>query len=225
MWICPSKGRPERLMELAKTWPGETPVFVVLSSDDDKLPQYLETDKWPKNWWFASTDLTGVGNCLNWAFEKHPREKFYGLLGDDVLLRSGHPKELEALAEDWFLAFPADGVHNHGLATHPCLGGDLVRQVGFLAPKEFKHSFIDTFWDNVSRLNGLQRYQPKVRYEHKHPIREPHLMDNTYRLAQSHWADDSAAWQEFVQRKFKNIALDVRLAVQKTFGLEVLRRG
>jgi hypothetical protein len=223
MWICPSKGRPERLKEFSKSWPANVPVKVILAEDDSRLVSY-PTIPWPDTWTFDVCPLRGVGPTLEWVFQKYPQESFYGLLGDDVVLEHGHPDSLVALAGEWFLAFPDDGVQGHRLATHPVLGGKLVRAVGRLAPEVFYHSYIDTYWDCLARSTSMLRYNPQVRYEHRHPVKYPELMDDTYRESMSAIDSDADAWRRLVQdNRLQRDAQRVREAVVKAFHLRARR--
>lgn len=223
MWICPSKGRPERLKEFAASWPANVPVKIILAEDDSRRADYAKV-QWPDVWTFEVCPLKGVGPTLEWTFRKYPSEGFYGLLGDDVVLEKGHPDHLVGLAGAWFLAFPDDGVQGHRLATHPVLGGELVRTVGRLCPEMFYHSYIDTYWDCLARATSMLRYNPQVRYEHRHPVKYPELMDDTYRESMSAVDSDAAAWQKCIKdNRLQNDARRVRSAVVKAFNLRTPR--
>lgn len=192
MWICPTFGRPQRLKELARSWERCQPatrLHVRLWRGD---PCYLEykTLKWPHTWRFYDSDMKGCGEALEEFFELHPEEPFYGFVADDIVLRTkGGMEHLQALAIPFFIAYPNDTIQRQHHCTHFCIGGDLVREVGFFAHTGFGHGFIDTVWMSVGLSTGLLRYAPHVIFQHKHFFTDPALHDETYRAS---YADASS---------------------------------
>jgi len=170
-WVCPTFGRPDRLEELARSWvkcQRQTRLYVRLWTGD---PMYLEYKKrkWPKQLVFYDSDAKGCGEALNDFFQRHPDEPWYGWVADDIVLRTpGGCELLQGLAEPFFIAYPNDCVQRHRIPTHYCIGGDLVREVGWLALPGLEHGFIDNVWGTLGRSSGLLRYEPRVIFQHKH---------------------------------------------------------
>lgn len=192
MWICPTFDRPQRLKELARSWERCQPahkLFIRLWRGD---PSYLEykSMKWPQLWRFYDSDAKGCGEALNEFFLQHSNEPFYGFIADDVVLRTkGGLEHLQALAHPFFIAYPNDTIQRHRHCTHFCIGGDLVREVGFFAHTGFNHGFIDAVWYAIGLETGLLRYAPQIIFQHRHFLTRLVPRDNTY--AASYGADDS----------------------------------
>lgn len=183
MWICPTFSRPKRLKELARSWERCQPqsrLFVRLWRED---PAYLEykTMNWPKLWKFYDSDAKGCGEALNEFYQLHPEEAFYGFIADDIVLRTkGGLEHLQALASPFFIAYPNDTIQRHRLCTHFCIGGDLVREMGWFAYPAFHHGQIDMVWHHLGLLTGLLRYAPQVIFQHKHMLTRLVDYDETY---------------------------------------------
>ena len=66
----------------------------------------------------------------------------------------------------------------------PCIGGDLVRKIGYLSPRWFSHWGIDLVWHEIGRAAGKLRYREDLKYDHLHPLFNTGKWDKTYRAAQ-----------------------------------------
>ena len=170
-WFCPTRGRPERLAELALSWEKcepDTPLFLRLWEGDKRLDDYLKWE-WPNTWEITVNKHETVIQAMNGFFDWRPNEAFYGLVTDDIILRTpGGLKELERVAGDWFVAFPNDLMWRHRLPGHPCCGGNLLRTLGYWFPREFEHNQADVAFLQVVENCGLLRYCPHVIFHHRH---------------------------------------------------------
>ena len=206
MWILPSLGRPERAQEVAETAP-DAPIILRLHWGDPRLEDYMKV-KWPRLWSVVTSEKLSLCETLNWAFKEHPLARCYGFLADDTI---PSPKEwwleLEHYAGNWNIAFPDDGVHGKHLCTHHCIGGDLMREVGWWALPGLKHSYVDTAWYLIGSNLGLLRYRKRVKFNHAHPINKKAEQDATYRVGQSFWEQDTKVFKDWMARdatKFVN---------------------
>ena len=223
MWLCASRGRPGRLAEMADSWEATIakPCKLVIRPDEDDplLKGYTrrENGYWPAEWEFhVGSPLQGAAQSHGWAFSRFPNESFYGALGDDVILRSpGWNKTLEAEAGSWHLAFPDDGIQHGKLATHPCIGGDLLRALGFWTLPELRHSYVDTMLHVVAAHLKLLKYCPHVFFEHMHPLAGKAPDDETYRRSAKHWDHDSAVFYKWLHNQAKHDIERVRRIMRK----------
>lgn len=184
MWILTSMGRPERIRAVVDSydWTDAT-VLLVLAEDDKTLPRYL-AQQWPASWRIETVPMRGNGPTYNEILHRYPDEKFYGFLADDALLDTpGMLADLEYAAGDWQVAYANDGHHGPALATMPCLGGNLVRTVGYLAPANLVHWAIDNIWTTIGDKGGLLNYRPQARYTHLNPVWGTAVDDKTYQQA------------------------------------------
>lgn len=199
MWILTSLSRPRELQRMAASyrWTDET-VVLALYEKDPMLGEYM-MGAWPKSWQTAVVAMPGNGPTYNALLEMKPKEPFYGFLADDILLDTpGMLKELEREAGQWNIAYSNEGHQCERLATMPCIGGDLVREVGYLAPPHIVHWAIDDVWTAIGRKLDRLRYRADLRYTHLNPIWGTAPDDKTYRLARQRsfgYQDIFRAWQ------------------------------
>ena len=158
---------------------------------------------WPGSWDFLSVEDKFLTPKLNAAFRNQPDADFYGFLADDIRISSpAILAKLEALAESWFLSYPNDTIHGKDLGTHFCIGGNLAREMGWVAHPLFNHYYIDRVWQGLAQANGLYRYAPDVIFRHEHPIRMPEMADEIYtETYMENWSRDSQAWEKYLRPK------------------------
>jgi hypothetical protein len=143
--------------------------------------------------------MRGNGPTYNEILRRYPDEPCYGFLADDaVLLVPGMLAELEREAGADCVAYANDQRHGETICTMPCIGGDLVRRMGYLAPKNMVHWGVDCVWHEIGRKLGKLRYRPDLIYEHRHPLFGTAEVDNTYLAAQNasmYYREIFRAWQ------------------------------
>jgi hypothetical protein len=182
-FFCPTFQRPKRLMELANSWDEHArgmPLFVRVWDKDPHKEEYLDT-KWPDEWTLYESSAEWTAEALQEFFEKDRERDYYGFIGDDIVLESRDAiGNLVREAGNIYIAYPNDRIQRHNLSTHFCIGGDLVRTVGYLCPPGFKHHYLDQVWHTIGLNTGLLRYRPDVIFNHKHVVRGKAEMDATY---------------------------------------------
>lgn len=183
MWFCPTYQRPERLRELADSWvkyEPETPLTIRLWEKDPRLADY-QAQTWPENWTFYISDTKYFSAALNEFFARHPDESVYGFIADDIVLTgSGGLEYLAAMANPFFIAYPNDTLTRHFLPTHWCIGGELARTLGWIAPPFLRHLYTDNVLKMLGQSCGLLRYAPHVVFYHKHFISNRSKFDAAY---------------------------------------------
>lgn len=135
---------------------------------------------------------------MNWALEMNPHERFYGLLTDDVEVASDRLTEgLERVAEDWNIAFPDDGHHGMRMSTHFCVGGQLLRTLGFWGHPLFPQNGLDLVLYDVGLAAGLLRYCKDLRLVVRHPcFGDVEEDDDTYHIGQAKSAETLGKFKE-----------------------------
>lgn len=184
MWILSSLGRPTRIRAAvdAYDWAGET-VILALFEGDKALPAYL-SQSWPVGWKVESVPMRGNGPTYNEILRRYPHERCYGFLADDALLDV--PGMLLSLADeagDWNVSYANDKHHGEAIPTMPCIGGELVRAIGYLAPQCLIHWAIDDAWREIGQRLGALRYRADLTYTHLNPVWGTAPDDATYAQA------------------------------------------
>jgi hypothetical protein len=168
--LVPSRGRPENLQRFLKAFvntKASSKIYIRLDIDDPKLSEYQKLDLG------RSLVVTGhqvkAAGAMREVFREYPNEKFYGFVGDDSIPRTEKwDSELAKSAGEWGVSYPDDLLKRQSLATHPFVGGNFLRAIGFWALDGLTHLYTDTTWDFLGRLYGNLVYRPDVIVEHMH---------------------------------------------------------
>lgn len=187
MIIMPTMGRPhnlKRFIDVYRKTMAMTPVVVIFDQGDKALPEYFKLD-YPAN--FTKVDVargTRVSDLQNIAFYHFHNEPFYGFIGDDCVPETDHwDKILAEACGSNKISWGDDGIQGEKLATHPFIGGDLVRKIGWIAAPGFVRFFTDTIITDIARGLEAAVYLPDVKTTHYHPFNGTAPMDDVYRSA------------------------------------------
>lgn len=183
MWFIPSRQRPhrlEKLMEACRETNMSTPAAVLLDEDDPCLARYLELPLLPL--WSAEVGpRAGLSAIYNRSLAAHPGKSWYGVLCDDAVPKTDKfDKRLSKLAGKTRFAVPV-GAHDDEVAPHFVVGGDLVREMGWISLPGLERIYIDTVWDDIARKKGVYCKAINVIVEHHHFSNGMALMDATYK--------------------------------------------
>ncbi len=188
MWVIPSRSRPHNIPRLFG--PGQ---FILMLDDDDPMLGGYRQIAYPSNWRMRIGPRAALSEIYNRVFEEFPLLPWYGILADDVTPETpGWDKKLIEAAGNDGMAYPDDGIEE---PTHFCLGGDLVREMGWLAYPGLNRLYIDTVWRDIAESRGVLRYLPDVKVTHRHPSVGLGLMDKTYRKSRK--AEDKRIYEQF----------------------------
>jgi len=184
LMICPSRGRPDKLARMLKTWRettfGYSDIIVVLDSDDES-PYPVEKDVT-----YIVEERRNTPRTIN----EHVMSRIDNYVGmaftaDDIRYRTkGWDKtivETIKKANSWAFVYGNDGYHDNTLGTHPAMGAKLVKALGWVHREEFHHLFQDLILrDVMGRVGNVSYYLPDVIIEHMHPTAGKGVLDSTY---------------------------------------------
>jgi hypothetical protein len=198
MWIIPSRGRPDQLFRFVQAYfqtDASTPLIVQFDEDDPKLMRY-NTKVFPPQWSFRVRPRKATNFILNDIFKEFPNESFYGPLADDVVPKTPHwDTKLISLAGSDGVAYGDDGIGGQRLATHACLGGNFVRDNGFITLPGLARLHGDDVWHTIAEKRGVLRYMGNVKMLHYHFSNGLAERDETYRKPEA--LDDHRLYQEW----------------------------
>lgn len=202
MWLLPSLGRVDRCLRLADSYVAtgaDAPVVLRLHEGFEE--PYLR-ESWPKEWTVAVGPKTTAPGAMAELFRAQPDAECYGFLGDDVVLRTrGWDQALEMAAGRWGVAWPDDGHQEQGQnCTHACLGGDLVRAVGWWALPGVKHSYVDSAYFLIGHELALLRYVPMVKFEHRNWMFGEGPQDELTRFVRDTFEGDTRRFKKWMQK-------------------------
>lgn len=171
MILLPSRGRPQKLARFIDA-------YVVTQSTDPGILMTEKRDrdlyapiKLPDNWKHVEINPSLVGKKYNdGAFVYAPGESHYFLMADDCIPETIHwDRKLIEAAGATKIAYGDNIMRPNPPVGHPCIGGDFVRALGWIAHPAFGHFY----WDNVLRdiansLGDTLIYVPEVITKHLH---------------------------------------------------------
>lgn len=182
MWVLPSRGRPKNIERLSKVWEftgATTSVYLRLDEDDPALSSYRDIVL-PDTWHFITGSRVPLSEIYREVYELFQERSWFGFIADDVvpethlwdvtLIRRAMPDKM---------VVPAGG-HDQFSTPHFVLGGDLVRDIGWLALPELDRLYIDTVWADIAEARGVLYYEPEVVLSHRHFSNRMAAYDATY---------------------------------------------
>ncbi len=201
MFILPSRGRPHnlrRFLNASMDTTEQTKILVYLDDDDPAISEYRKID-YP-HWWIVHAGKpVGLGGVYKWVFKTFPNLDYYGFLGDDLIPRTKDwDKKLIEAAGPAGISYGDDGHWGEKLSTHPCVGGELVRHMGWLCYPGLKKLFIDTVWFTIGATLGSLHYLPDVKLEHMHYLFGKAEHDETYGDQTKYYAHDEVCYRKFM---------------------------
>jgi hypothetical protein len=169
--IIPTRGRPDSAVlavEAALNY-GTKWLDICLGLDDDDVdyPEY-RTDRVI----YERNPRMGMNGTLNFLANKYAdRYKYLAFMGDDHRPRTPDWDEqlIQTIADfPNGIAYGNDLIQGENLPTAVLLDSNIVRTLGYMAPPEQKHLYLDDFWRDLGRELGTLRYNPHVVIEHMH---------------------------------------------------------
>jgi hypothetical protein len=158
-----------------------TPAFVRLDDDDGALPAYRHL-KLPEDWFDDIGPRLPLSDIYNAILGRVlPPRDWYGFIADDLVPETiGWDRALIETARRDGMAVPG-GSDTTGPCPHFVLGGDLVREIGWLALPGLSRLYIDTVWRDIALARGVYRERRDVVLRHRHFSNGLALYDETYR--------------------------------------------
>ena len=172
--IVPSRGRPDSIKELLKSFDEtktESDLLVVVDDDDPTLDAYLDTGA---DIFIVKKEGKGMARPLNFTANlMKDKYRHFAFLGDDHRPRTMYWDQhflnnLDELGTG--LVYGNDLLQGEQLPTAIGMSGDIVKALGGMTPQGMIHLYLDNFWLQLGRdLNSI-RYLPEVILEHLHPV-------------------------------------------------------
>lgn len=198
--IVPSRGRPESAAELChafvETCSTNIKLLFAVDEDDPRKDEYKIAGSYPLKYspTFAErlevnviyTPASNMVEAVNAAAmnlvcpelwspnpENFPVPFAVGFMGDDHRPRTvgWDLKYLVALRSlRTGFVYGDDKMQSERLPTQIAMTSNVVKALGYMAPPQLFHMFVDNFWLALGRSTGSIRYLPDVVVEHMHPV-------------------------------------------------------
>lgn len=172
MILLPSRGRPAKLARFFHAYDATEatePGIVMIEARDADAYSVVEI---PKGWAYVIVPESLVSQKFNdGAFLYAPNERHYQLMADDVVPETrGWDRILADAAGPAGVAWGDDCIDPPPPLGHPCIGGELVRALGWIAHPAFGHFYWDNLLADIVQDLGpcFYRYCPEVVTRHLH---------------------------------------------------------
>lgn len=186
MWLLTTRNRPEMCqralnacIETGVTTPG-----LVWMDGCDYGPMRM-----PRGWMQVSTaDHRNIGRIMREFYKVHPDLSWYGWMADDCIpVTMRWDEDLIEAAGNICVSYPNDhwqrGVKERDGSPHVtsivCMGGELVRAMGFWVLPDQIQMYIDDVWESIAVPLDLMRYRKDVVCEHHHFVNGKRPRDAT----------------------------------------------
>lgn len=185
--ICPSRGRPQAIAELAKTFEETCTAKTKLVAAVDKSDPLADEYSTVHDAVIISDSRTMV-EALNFAAKKIISDErcpfALMFLGDDHRPRTPgwdrlYLDELHRLGTG--MVYGNDLLQGANIPTQIAMTTDIVRALWYMAPPTFRHLYVDNFWLELGKRLNIITYMPDVIVEHLHPAAGKAVEDEGYR--------------------------------------------
>ena len=223
MWVLPTRSRVNNCKRFINAWietDASTPVYVRIDNCDPHLEE-LKQLNWPEQFTVVIGPREGMKASLQEMFTKYPNEPWYGFLADDLLPQTKQwDIALVERAGNDSISYPNDlgKKGKRGLPTHPCVGGDLVRAIGWFGFPATHHFYLDTIWQYIGeRLNNLYRLDSII-VEHLHYGRNKSELDIIYEQSRDRMKSDTYAYNDWISANGEDLVLQLD-KFKKTYNI------
>ena len=203
--IVPTKGRPEKHLEFYESFKDnstDTDLIFVLSLGDIQYPRIPGVK-------YETVDSPTMNGKLNTIAVKYANDYDYiAFMGDDVRIRTQAwdakmIKDISSIPNA--VAYGNDLYQGENLPTAVLLDANIVRTLGFMAPPEFKHLYIDNYWKALGTGLSTLKYFSEIILEHLHFTIGKTEEDETYKEsgAKTIFLEDRRAYNNYTVSKLQ----------------------
>jgi hypothetical protein len=134
--------------------------------------------------------------CMDWESEGSIG---VGFMGDDcVFMTPGWDLFIvEYLKNNKGICYCNDLLQGENIPNNVFMHVDIIKALGFMAPPELKHYFIDNYWRELGSQLGKFEYFGNIVIEHRHWSNEKAEKDATYTEAEDLMGPDRIAWDNY----------------------------
>ena len=205
--LVPSRGRPknqERFLNYFFKNSTVSDVCFILDFDDEF--NYSRFD----NVVYEVGEALMLNEKLNKVSKKYYNDyKFISFIGDDHVLQTyaWDKMLINPLFKKMGISYGNDLYKKEELPTCSVISSEIIKCLGYMAPPELKHSYIDKFWLDLGTAIGSINYFNDVVWEHIHPDNKKTEIDETYLRG---WSSQSQDKENYAL--YKNIRFDEDVA-------------
>lgn len=224
--VVPSRGRPQNIAELTKSWEdtqARATLLIALDDDDPRLDDYLVIKNvmhWDQVQWTVGPRLRLAGTLNAVVMSRIMRtgtmpHDIIGFMGDDHRPRTLHwDMDIENVVSHYgsSIVYGNDLLQGQNLPTQVFITADIIKTLGYFCPPGLVHMYLDNAWKTWGEAMGRLYYLVNTVIEHMHPVAGKAPWDDRYIEvnAGSQYADDQAAFKTYVASRLHDDAEKLR---------------
>jgi hypothetical protein len=212
MWVLPTRSRVkncQRLIEAFASTKTNSAVYVRLDDNDPELEQ-MASLPWPNYCEIVIGPQVRMRAAMEEMLSQYPGEAWYGILADDAIPKTQNwDQRLIQAASPASISYADEVWEKKNRICFPCVGGDLVRYVGFFGLPGVEHWGTDTIWERLHHECRLDNKQADVVLEHAHFNFGQAELDTTYEGTQQLKKQDKRAYRAWMDNHFESLKHNV----------------
>ena len=204
--IVPTRTRPESSIRFYESFVHNSRITDLVFALDDDDVEYPRID----GVMYEVNPRMGMNCTLNFVASKYAdRYDYLAFMGDDHRIRTdGWDEQLVDSISGIKngVAYGNDLLQGENLPTAVLLDASIVRKLGYMAPPNQRHLYLDDFWKHLGTTLGTLRYSPEVIIEHLHFTAGKSVADDLYQEVNSSsmYDNDRFAYNMYIKDDFFN---------------------
>lgn len=203
--VLPSRSRPEKVQIAAQALLEHSRISdIIIAIDDDQSELYppIEGVRFEVN---ERLRMNGTLNRVALRYAEQYQTIYF--LGDDHVVRTPGWDELlfsSIKARGYGLAYGDDKLQGKNLPTAVMMSSNIIRALGFMAPPELIHLYMDNFWLALGERLDCINYVPEAIIEHMHFSANKSEKDIHYAEVNSSemYSKDQASFKKYLTERF-----------------------
>ena len=210
--IIPSRGRPDNIARTVEQLQLHSKISdICVAIDDDEADLYPRID----NVIYEVNPRLRMNGTLNLVANKYvDKYKTIYFMGDDHVVRTeGWDEKLYApiKARGYGLSYGDDLYQREKLATAVMMSTNIIKPLGFMAPRKLIHLYMDNFWMTLGQALDALDYVSEATIEHMHYLNGKATQDAGYAEVNSSevYSHDRQVYEEYAANQLKDDVLKV----------------
>ena len=212
--ICPTRGhqglREKMIQTFAESNPKHSRILFVMDSDQAEATEF-SSDLFDVQV-IPATQQRGIVSPMNLA-HLNPNAETYALIGDDVEFRDkGWEEKILDARVTSLVVFGDENKTLTGKGNHPFWSSKITKILGYKAPRNLWHLFVDDFYQELGRrLNSLEYVNANI--FHNHPALGHRDWEEVTQTVNSHefFEHDRKAYREYLAMEMNAAVAKIRL--------------
>ena len=202
--IVPTRSRPEASLEFYKSFIENSSITdLMFAIDEDDADNYPRID----GVLYEINPRMGMNGTLNYVALKYSKEyEYIVFMGDDHRIRTKDwDITLSSSIGNKGLAYGNDLFQKENLPTSVMISSNIISAIGYMAPPNQKHLYLDDFWLLLGKKLDAIYYHSDVIIEHMHYTLGKSEVDELYSEVNdpSMYSADQVAFSDYVNNQLE----------------------